>query len=315
MWTHSAKVLLANCDSVSQTSGNEVKRTKLISSETIFISSTSPTKKQFTVGQLRPTSQVTKKERCTHSPTNFNECRKLSKNVENTTQQPLKIYCLIIHMDSMSLGPFYCCLKKNNRRNKKIPVAKSGAIGWISGSGSANCVFLLTFNSPKHPCFTAPWAIAFLNLSLERQELWSLSIEEKGMLFPCHPLVPPPSSLPWSTAWLPPYPIPPSLFPTLLRRKLSAMSCHGLLRWGRWKNVLGGKGCWYWFRGPVGSCMMVVVGTALVLCKDACRKIDVRVWKCSGHTRKDGHNLWFRLMYFHTKILCSAALYNAYLLR
>ncbi|MEQ2185326.1 hypothetical protein GOODEAATRI_017060, partial [Goodea atripinnis] len=42
----------------------------------------------------------------------------------------------------------------------------------------------------------APRAIAFLNLSLERQELWSLSIEEKGMLFPCHLLVAPPSSLP-----------------------------------------------------------------------------------------------------------------------
>lgn len=56
--------------------------------------------------------------------------------------------------------------------------------------------FLLTFNSPKHPRFTTPRAIAFLNLSLERQELWSLSIEEKGMLFPCHLLVAPPSSLP-----------------------------------------------------------------------------------------------------------------------
>lgn len=114
--------------------------------------------------------------------------------------------------------------KKRVSRNKKILRAKSGAVGWISGSGSANCFFLLTFNSPKRPCFTASWAIAFLNLSLERQELWSLSIEEKGMLFPCHPLVAPPSSLPWSTAWLPPYPIPPSLVPTLLSRKLPAMS-------------------------------------------------------------------------------------------
>ena len=55
---------------------------------------------------------------------------------------------------------------------------------------------LLTFNSPKRPCSTAPGAIAFLNLSLESQELWALSIEKKGMLFPCHPLVAPPSSLP-----------------------------------------------------------------------------------------------------------------------
>ncbi|CAL8309777.1 unnamed protein product [Lota lota] len=43
---------------------------------------------------------------------------------------------------------------------------------------------------------SAPGAIAFLNLSLESQELWALSIEKKGMLFPCHPLVAPPSSLP-----------------------------------------------------------------------------------------------------------------------
>ncbi|GAA6087749.1 uncharacterized [Tachysurus ichikawai] len=37
-----------------------------------------------------------------------------------------------------------------------------------------------------------PLAIAFLNLSLGTQELWALSIEEKGMLFPCHPSAAPP---------------------------------------------------------------------------------------------------------------------------
>lgn len=170
-------------------------------------------------------------------------------------------------MDSMPLF-FYCRVKKKKKRiirHKKIPAAKSSAVGWISGSGSANCVFLLTFNSPKHPCFTAPWAIAFLNLSLERQELWSLSIEEKGMLFPCHLLVAPPSSLPWSTAWLPP--LPPSSSPLCFVVSCRLCRCHGLLRWGRWKNVLGGRGwrCWYWFRGAVGSCTMIVVVNALVL--------------------------------------------------
>lgn len=154
---------------------------------------------------MRPEPQVTEKEMCTfsHQLPYVKE-----KNGQHTTQQqPLEICGLIIYMDSMPLRPFW----RRRRKKKKEEIRKfqwQRAVGWISGSSSANCVFLLTFNSPKHPCFTAPWAIAFLNLSLERQELWSLSIEEKGMLFPCHLLVAPPSSLPWSTVQHPPYTFP-----------------------------------------------------------------------------------------------------------
>lgn len=151
--------------------------------------------------------------------------------------------------------------KKDNIRN--IQWQRFG--GWISGTGSANCAFLLTFNSPKHPCFRAPWAIAFLNLSLESQELWSLSIEEKGMLFPCHLLVATPSSLPWSTVQQPPISF---LFPTLLRRKLQAKSLPMAIEMRMMEKWSGGAGwkCRYWFRGAVGSCTMVVVLNVLVLC-------------------------------------------------
>lgn len=153
-------------------------------------------------------------------------------------------------------------------RKKKKRKIQWQSVGWNSGSDTANCVFLLTFNSPKHPCFTAPWAIAFLNLSLERQELWSLSIEEKGMLFPCHLLVAPPSSLPWSTVQHPPIPF---LFPTLLCRKLEAKSLPLAVEMRAMEKCSGGEGEWwwrcsYWFRGAAGSCTMVLVLNALVLC-------------------------------------------------
>lgn len=128
-------------------------------------------------------------------------------------------------------------------RKKKIPFGR--AIGWDGGSGMPYCVFLLTFNSPKHPCFTASWAIAFLNLSLERQELWSLSIEEKGMLFPCHLLVVPPSSPVLIYGPTPHHPhltSIPLLFATLVCRKLQAKSCYWMPKWGWWKNVQGEGG-------------------------------------------------------------------------
>lgn len=151
------------------------------------------------------------------------------------------------------------------KKKKTIPVAESGALCWIRGGGSANGVFLLTFNSPKHACFTAPGAIAFLNLSLERQELWSLSIEEKGMLFPCHPLVAPPSSMPWSTAWVPPYPSLPPSYPLCFVVSCRLCRCHGLLRW-EWEakctggEVAVGGGCGdIGFEGAIGSGVMVVV--------------------------------------------------------
>lgn len=136
----------------------------------------------------------------------------------------------------LPLEPYYCGLVGKDGKIRKI---QWQSVGWNSGSDTANCVFLLTFNSPKHPCFTAPWAIAFLNLSLERQELWSLSIEEKGMLFPCHLLVAPPSSLPWSTVQHPQY---LSSSPLCFVVSWRQSHCHWLLRWGRWKNVLGERG-------------------------------------------------------------------------
>lgn len=155
-------------------------------------------------------------DECIVPPTSKSE--EITKNGELAAQQPLEMYCLIIYMDSMLLGPFYCHLtkKRNSKKKKKRELQETRKFH----CGAQQCCrlnqwqwlgklrFLLTFNSPKHPCFTAPWAIAFLNLSLERQELWSLSIEEKGMLFPCHLLVAPPSSLPWSTADCPPYSLP-----------------------------------------------------------------------------------------------------------
>lgn len=45
----------------------------------------------------------------------------------------------------------------------------------------------LIFNSSTLPA-SQLLAIGFYNLSLESQELLPLSMEEKGMLFPCHPL-------------------------------------------------------------------------------------------------------------------------------
>lgn len=145
----------------------------------------------------------------------------------------MEIYGLIIYMKSVPLEPFYCGLEG---KKKKIHWQ---SVGWNSGSDTANCVFLLTFNSPQHPCFTAPWAIAFLNLSLERQELWSLSIEEKGMLFPCHLLVSLPSSLPWSTVQHPPIPF---LFSTLLCRKVEAKSLPLAVQMGAIEKCSGGEG-------------------------------------------------------------------------
>lgn len=45
----------------------------------------------------------------------------------------------------------------------------------------------LIFNSSTLPA-SQLLAIGFYNLSLGSQELLPLSMEEKGMLFPCHPL-------------------------------------------------------------------------------------------------------------------------------
>lgn len=148
-----------------------------------------------------------------------------------------EIYGLIIYISSLPLEPHDCGLEEKEEKKKwKI---QWQVVGWNSGSDTANCVFLLTFNSPKHPCFTASWAIAFLNLSLERQELWSLSIEEKGMLFPCHLLVAPPSSLPWSTVQ---HPSIPFLFPTLLCRKLEAKSLPLAVEMRAMEKCSGGEG-------------------------------------------------------------------------
>lgn len=161
----------------------------------------------------------------------------------------------------MLLEPFHCSL--GEKRKKKIPFGR--AIGWDGGSGTAYCVFLLTFNSPKHPCFTASWAIAFLNLSLERQELWSLSIEEKGMLFPCHLLVVPPSSPvliygptphPHLTLFLSSLP----LWFVVSCRRSRAIGCQNEDD----EKMFRGRGVEvYWFRVAVGSSDPV---TALVLC-------------------------------------------------
>lgn len=83
---------------------------------------------KYNLGQLRP-PLVT--ERCVHSPTNFNECRKLPKWGKYYTTTP---------GDLLFDNPYgqYATwafllqskrLKKRNTRNKKIPVAKSGAVG------------------------------------------------------------------------------------------------------------------------------------------------------------------------------------------
>lgn len=176
------------CQFITKTGGNKTHKTTFLSSACL-----TKTMLQANWGQnLRSEKHILPTSTCEEKWPTYD------------TPTPGDLWC--DHLYGLYTTSVFLPRPGNEKRRRKFHWQR--AVGWISGSGSANCVFLLTFNSPKHPCFTAPWAIAFLNLSLERQELWSLSIEEKGMLFPCHPLVAPPSSLPWSTVQHPPYTFP-----------------------------------------------------------------------------------------------------------
>lgn len=74
-----------------------------------------------------------------HTPIDFHMCRKISKNGQHTTKQPLEIYiCWSFIWTMCHLGPsteVWGQEKKKKRKYKKFPVAKSWRLNqwhWLS---------------------------------------------------------------------------------------------------------------------------------------------------------------------------------------
>lgn len=91
----------------------------------------------------------------------------------------------------------------------------------------------------------------------------------------------------------------PPFSPTLLCCKLPATSLPWALEMRAIEKCFGAR-CWCWFSCSIGSCTMVLMVNALVLCWEPCGKIIVRTREKLDKKEGSTH-LWFRIMYFPIK--------------